>query len=360
MSSAVDSSDPRRSTSNTSFSTYHPEFDLFLKDANIHDLDPDLKPQGFDDLQHILTHGCHETDFSDSEWEDKFKSWHRYADKHAGEDSLKAMHYALLPKASMDVPLPHRWDMDLKWKTFIWKDKRNCFNYKPDYYVGLEPKTLRSQFLEDPELSTYFRPHRAGAVYPHTVAELKSSFGKHNHAIGQIRYGGAACTRTTLLLRSKVFGDQDCFDVPLSTSYTITPEGFRCFVHFCRMVDNETHYFPARILNLTMGANWKQFRHNLRQLWRFLQYGRSIREEDLKRLEELSAVNLLTPSLSAGLDSQSSDPNNQADVTGPEEAPTPTMSMLEGLPDTSSSHGHKRVLSSPRVDHGPRRRQLDA
>jgi hypothetical protein len=95
------------------------------------------------------------------------------------------------------------------------------------------------------------------------------------------------------------------------------------------MVDNEAHYYPARILNLTMGANWKEFRHNLRQLWRFLQFGRSIREDDLKRLEELSAVNLLTPDLSAGLDSQSTDLDNQADVTDPEETSAPVLNVLE-------------------------------
>jgi hypothetical protein len=180
----------------------------------------------------------------------------------------------------MDVPQPHRWDMDLTWKTF---DKQDGFRYKPDYFVGLDPKTLQSHFLDDPELSAYFRPHKDGAVYPHTVAEFKSSFGTDNHAIGDIRYGGAVCATTTLLLRRHLLGYQACFDVPLSTSYTITPEGFRCYVHFCRLLEDEIHYYAANVLNLTMGASWMEFRSNLRQFWRFLSFGQSLRESDLQR-----------------------------------------------------------------------------
>ncbi|OQV10639.1 hypothetical protein CLAIMM_14606 [Cladophialophora immunda] len=347
MSSVGDSSSLMRSESSKSLSTYHADFDTFLRDTYIHDLDPDLKPRGFDDLQRRLTRKDFENDFSDAEWEDKHKIWHRYADKHAGEDSLKAMHYALLPKSSMDLPPPHRWDMDLRWKTFIWKDMQRGFNYKPDYFVGLDPKTLHSRFLEDPELNIYFRPHKAGAVYPHTVAEFKSSFGKHNHAIGQIRYGGAACARTTLLLRRKVLHDQDCFDVPLSTSYTITPEGFRCFVHFCRIVDDEIHYYPAKILNLTMGASWEEFRHNLRQFWRFLQFGQSIREKDLVRLQADSTVNLLTPSLSNGADSESTAQDDREDLAESQQT-------LKDATDISSV-SHKRGLSSPQVEAELRR-----
>ena len=97
MSSADSSSDLKHSHSNTSFSTYHLEFDLFLKDSDIHDLDPNLKAQDFDELRQNFLQNSFEKDFSDEEWEGKFKSWHKYADTYAGEDSLKAMHYALLP-----------------------------------------------------------------------------------------------------------------------------------------------------------------------------------------------------------------------------------------------------------------------
>jgi hypothetical protein len=103
----------------------------------------------------------------------------------------------------MDLTATHRWDMDLKWKTVVWTKKSTRFNYKPDYFVGLDPKTLQTEFLDDPGLNTYFRPHRDGAVYPHTVAEVKSSFGKHNHAIGQIRYGGARLRKNHVAFAKK-------------------------------------------------------------------------------------------------------------------------------------------------------------
>ena len=233
--------------------------------------------------------------------------------------------------------------------TWIWNgrppsgpQRNKGFNYKPDYFVGVEPKALQSQYLDDPEISTCFRPHKDGAVYPHTVAEFKSSFGKHNHAIGQIRYGGAACAKATMLLRTKILGDQDCFDIPLSTSYTITPEGFRCFVHFCRMLNNEIHYYPAKVLNLTMGASWTEFRQNLRQFWKFLKFGQSIRESDLRRLHVHATIHPLTPSPSNDVDSDSTVQDHEEDSTDSQRTPKTALDM--------SASGHKRGLSSPNVE----------
>ena len=37
-------------------------------------------------------------------------------------------------KVKQNHPQPHRWDMDLKWKTYIWREERRGFNYKPDYF----------------------------------------------------------------------------------------------------------------------------------------------------------------------------------------------------------------------------------
>jgi hypothetical protein len=144
MPSTGDSSNLQRSDSIKSFSTYHAEFESFREDANIHGLGPELNPQDFDDLQRDLAPEDSDLDFSDREWADKLKTWQRFANMHSGEDSLKAMHYALLPRSNIDLPHPHRWDMDLKWKTCVWTAKKQGFNYKPEYFVGLEPKILRS------------------------------------------------------------------------------------------------------------------------------------------------------------------------------------------------------------------------
>ncbi|KAK5441416.1 hypothetical protein LTS15_011285 [Exophiala xenobiotica] len=253
---------------------------VFLKPGNIHDLDPNLKPRAFDDLQRYLAQECGVSEFCECELEDRFISWHRYANTHTGEASLKAMHHALLPGASMDLPPPHRWDTGLTWEAFV---KPDGSSYTPDYFVGLDPKTLTSHFSDDPELSAYFQPHKDGAVYPHMVAEFKSSFGENNHAMADIIYGGAICATTSMLLRRNLVGYQSCFDVPIATSYTVTPAGFRCYVHFCRMVDDDIHYYLAKILDLTMGASFMEFKRNLRQFWRFLRFGQSLRESDHQR-----------------------------------------------------------------------------
>jgi hypothetical protein len=54
-----------------------------------------------------------------------------------------------------------------------------------------------------------------------------------------------------------------------------TPSLRKAFGALSRMSGDEIHYYPAKILNLTMGASWQEFRRNLRQFWKFLQFGRS-------------------------------------------------------------------------------------
>jgi hypothetical protein len=188
------------------------------------------------------------------------------------------------------LPLPHRREVDQKWKSHINSDIKP-WKPKPDYAEGISAEQLPHWAIRDPHLSTYINPDcHLQLGLPNFLVEYKGE-GSMKVAHQQARLDGGVAAEGLYKLYSRLNkSEESCLDQPLVGTLEWNGDVVIGNVHWATKSisgSREVDFHMCRVMcHMTRGIGIDDFLKNRAKARNFRQYFANVRERIFKDLQD--------------------------------------------------------------------------